>query len=190
MKLLLHTCCAPCAIPVLRETRKESIKTSGFFYNPNIHPLSEFRKRERFAKSLFKKERLPFIRFPSPQEEFFLITSLSCEAPLRCEACWMLRLRKTAEFARQKKFEAFTTTLLASPYQNHEKIKAICVYLAKEQGVEFFYRDFRTFFKEAHREARNQGIYCQNYCGCVFSMIEREEERKSKIKNQKSNIKA
>ena len=89
----------------------------------------------------------------------------------------MLRIRKTAEFARKKGFDAFTTTLLASPYQDHEKIKAICEFLAKEQGVGFFYRDFRNSFKESHAEARKMNIYCQRYCGCVFSMIEREERK-------------
>ena len=188
MKLLVHTCCAPCAMSVFHETRKKNIRAIGFFYNPNIHPSNEFKKRETYTKYLFKKEKSLFIRHRSPAEEFFLITSIFPEAPARCEACWMLRLRKTAEFAKKKRFNAFTTTLLASPYQNHEKIKAIGEYLAKEQEIDFYYRDFRVFFKEAHAQARRDGVYCQNYCGCVFSMIEREEEKNKKAAGHRSQV--
>ena len=87
---------------------------------------------------------------------------------------------KTAKFARENAFDAFTTTLLGSPYQDHDVLMSICEDTAKESGVKFYYQDFRTGFKTAHEKARKGGMYCQNYCGCLFSEKERIEKRENK----------
>jgi predicted adenine nucleotide alpha hydrolase (AANH) superfamily ATPase len=91
----------------------------------------------------------------------------------RCLFCYRLRLEKTALLAAREGYEAFSTTLLISPYQNHELLKQIGEDLADRNGIAFLYRDFRPFFREGQRRAREQGYYMQKYCGCVFS----EEER-------------
>jgi predicted adenine nucleotide alpha hydrolase (AANH) superfamily ATPase len=91
----------------------------------------------------------------------------------RCAFCYRLRLEKTARYAAENGCDAFSTTLLISPYQNHELIKEIAGELAVLYKVQFLYRDFRPRFREGQREARKAGYYMQKYCGCIYS----EEER-------------
>ena len=180
MKLLLHACCAPCTIYPIEETKKQNIEVTGFFYNPNIHPEAEYTKRKKEVDTLFKSEDLNAVFYEYDAIPFFDNISKKNTSSLRCPACWNLRLRKTASFAEENGFDAFSTTLLGSPYQNHEIIKKICEDISQETKSKFYYKDFRIGFKDAHKKAKGKGMYCQNYCGCVFSMIEREEARKSK----------
>ena len=109
------------------------------------------------------------------QEEYFKGISDFSDIPSRGFSCWSLRLEKTALLARKQGFDAFATTLLGSPYQNHEALKEICSDLSNEFRIKFYYKDFRVGFRDAHKEAREEFIYCQNYCGCIFSLIERYE---------------
>ena len=87
--------------------------------------------------------------------------------------CYRVRLEQTARDAKENGYTAFTTTLLISPYQNHEKIKEICEEMAEKYDIKFLYRDFRPGFRQGQAKARQLGLYMQKYCGCVFS----EEER-------------
>ena len=176
MKLLLHTCCAPCAIYPVKIAKEEGFEVTGFFYNPNIHPLSEYVRRIKEAKKYFQREKLKLISAKRNVADFF--ANIKENVPKRCFACWDMRLGKTVEVAKREGFDAFTTTLLASPYQDHAAVKEICERLFKKNGIKFYYRDFRMGFKEAHRYARKRGMYCQNYCGCVFSLVERGKSRK------------
>lgn len=182
MRLLLHTCCAPCAIAVLKLAREDKYDSiTGFFYNPNIHPGREFTKREDYAMNLFKSEQSDFIGSSYKPEEYFDKIRGFENTKIRCPACWDIRLRKTASFAKEKRFDAFTTTLLASPHQDHESLKRISESLGKTLSIKFYYKDFRNIFREAYDQARLRGIYCQNYCGCVFSIVEREDRRKKRV---------
>ena len=89
-------------------------------------------------------------------------------------------MKKCAKFAKENGFEAFTTTLLGSPYQNHETLKSICDDIAKSAGIKFYYDDFRPGFKKAQGAAKSKGIYRQNYCGCLFSEREKIEKKRDK----------
>ena len=91
-------------------------------------------------------------------------------------------MEKTAKFAAENGFEAFTTTLLGSPYQDHDVIKNICEDIAPKAGLKFYYNDFRTGFKAGQDEARSRGYYVQNYCGCIFSEKEKIEKKLEKKK--------
>ena len=91
-------------------------------------------------------------------------------------------MSKTFEYAKQNGYDAVTTTLLYSIYQNHNYIKQLCEKLSEEYGIEFVYRDFRIGFWEGHDEAKEQGLYMQKYCGCIFS----EEDRY--VKKKKDNL--
>jgi len=173
MKLLLHCCCAPCSISCIDVLRRENIEPELFWYNPNIHPVSEYELRRDCLKSLTEKEKLELI---SAKEEYNIDNFLAAvcnKTENRCESCYKLRLEKTAAFAAQEGFQAFTTTLLISPYQDHDLIKRIGEECAAKYGVEFLYRDFRPFFRDGQNAARTAGMYMQKYCGCIFS----EEER-------------
>ncbi|MCM8763175.1 MAG: epoxyqueuosine reductase QueH, partial [Candidatus Omnitrophica bacterium] len=84
----------------------------------------------------------------------------------------------TAQQAKEGGFKYFSTTLLVSPYQDHNLLKKIGEDVAKEVGIEFYYEDFRPGFRQAHNRAKEQGIYCQKYCGCIYSEIERFNKKK------------
>lgn len=167
MKLLLHTCCAPCLVYPLEALRREGFLVTGFFYNPNIHPLAEYIKRKE-ALLVLK----PDIEITYPEylpQEFFRAINLNEERPKRCAICWGLRLKATARAAKEKGFPYFTTTLLVSPYQDQGLLKEIGERIAQEEGVKFYFADFRPGFRKAHDEAKARGVYCQRYCGCVYS---------------------
>jgi len=173
MKVLLHTCCAPCLIYPLERLRAQGHKVEGFFYNPNIHPFNEYKNRKQ---AVIDYSRIGSVNVIYPEydpAEFFQAVNLQEALPGRCRLCWALRLRKAAQTAKEGRFDAFSTTLLVSPYQNQELIKKIGSVISAEEGVNFYYEDFRPGFRKAHQQARTQGIYCQNYCGCIYSEIER-----------------
>jgi len=173
MKLLLHTCCAPCLIYPLESLRSKGFEVAGLFYNPNIHPFAEYNNRRRAVEDYSKGASVEAIYPEYKPEEFFQAVNKKEANPGRCEICWELRLKKTASVAGDDGFTHFTTTLLVSPYQNQELLKNMGNKVAREAGVEFYYEDFRTGFRKAHDEAKAKGIYCQKYCGCIYSEIER-----------------
>lgn len=173
MKLLLHTCCAPCLIYPLERLRQEGYEVSGFFYNPNIHPLLEYNKRRGAVEDLARQASLEVIYPQYCPSEYFQEVHLKEKDPGRCSLCWAFRLKATAQIARKNGFDAFSTTLLVSPYQDQEKLKKIGVAVSQEEAVDFYYEDFRPGFRKAHQEAKAKGLYCQNYCGCLYSEIER-----------------
>lgn len=146
---------------------------TGFFYNPNIHPFTEYQKRKDALTQVHKKTGIDIIYFDYAPQEYFHKINLKEDKSERCVICWRLRLKKAAEFAKQKGFDYFSTTLLVSPYQEHELLKDIGTQVAKEENVIFYYEDFRPGFRKAQEEARAQGLYMQNYCGCLYSEMER-----------------
>ena len=98
----------------------------------------------------------------------------------RCAYCYRVRMEETARYAAEHGFDSFTTSLLISPYQNHEAICAVARAMGGEYGVEFLYRDFRPLFREGQQFARDHGFYMQKYCGCVFSEEDRYLAKKRK----------
>ncbi|MDR3249039.1 MAG: epoxyqueuosine reductase QueH [Treponema sp.] len=172
MKLLLHACCAPCSVACVQSLAGEGLKPALFWYNPNIHPWTEYTIR-RDCLTAFAGERGLDLEM---EDEYGLRSFIRGVWPSltdRCGFCYRLRLEKTAERASRGGFDCFSTSLLISPYQNHELVRAIGEELSDRYGVEFLYRDFRPLFREGQKEAREQGLYMQKYCGCIFS----EEER-------------
>ena len=173
MKVLLHLCCGPCLIYPFRKLRDQGLEVSGFFYNPNIHPISEYNKRKDAVELIAKDSGISVFYEEYNPAEFFQAVNEKEEFPARCSICWALRLKRTAEEAKDKGFDAFTTTLLVSPYQNQELLKSLGEKISRDSGVKFYYEDFRPGFRQAHDEAKTKGIYCQKYCGCLYSEIER-----------------
>lgn len=182
MNILLHICCAPCAIYPLQEIQKEGHRAAGFFYNPNIHPYSEFLKRRQEVEKYSKEAGLNVICPEYDPEKYFQHIVYNESMHNRCPVCWWIRLEKAAKFAKENGFDAFTTTLLVSPYQDQENIKSIGEDIANRLGIKFYYKDFRVGFKTAHDTAKSKGIYCQNYCGCIFSERESIDKRAAKKK--------
>jgi hypothetical protein len=180
-KLLLHTCCAPCAIYPTECAHKDGYSTTTlFYYNPNIHPEDEFYKRKEQIEELLDKGpklRLDRIYVKYNSSEYFEQVNEYDDTKKRCLQCWQMRMRKTAQFARDNCFDAFSTTLLVSPYQDQDILKQIGDEVSRKSGVDFYYKDFREGFKQSHKQAHEIRLYCQNYCGCAFSIMEREERR-------------
>jgi epoxyqueuosine reductase len=173
MKILLHICCAPCLIYPLKRLSDKGFGVKGFYYNPNIYPISEYGRRQEAVMALSKDLEFEVGCPEYLPAEFSQAINTNAHAPERCVSCWRLRLQKTAFQAKENGFEAFSTTLLVSPYQNQESLKQLGSQIARETGVDFYYEDFRVGFKQAHEEAGRRGIYCQKYCGCSYSELER-----------------
>ncbi|MDR2144296.1 MAG: epoxyqueuosine reductase QueH [Treponema sp.] len=182
MNLLLHVCCAPCSVMCVETLKSEGIEMELYWYNPNIHPFTEYKSRRDCLAGYAKDLGLALV----VEDQYGLrdfIAGIQCRNtgphsdpfafPGRCAFCYRLRLEKAARAAKERGIAAFSTSLLISPYQDHELIKKTAQAAAEHYGVEFLYRDFRPFFRDGQAKARAAGRYMQKYCGCVFS----EEER-------------
>ncbi|MBC7320840.1 epoxyqueuosine reductase QueH [bacterium] len=170
MKLLLHICCARCVIYPL-ERLKTRYEVIGYYFNPNIHPTTEYILRGEALRSYLEKESIPL--FIGEYTPYIHLRMALDSLESRCEACYLLRLRETIRKAKDLGIRYFSTTLLASPYQDHIKIREIGEKLAKEEDVEFYYEDFRIGWRDSQKVADELGIYKQKYCGCIFSEYER-----------------
>ena len=176
MKLLMHTCCAPCSVYCIDSLRNEKIEPVLYWYNPNIHPYTEYKARREMLKEYTKTINVSTVF----EEEYGLkefCKNVINNLEERCSNyCYRIRLEKTVKYAKENGYDAFTSTLFVSPYQKHEELRKICEELSEKYGINFLYRDFRTGFREGQAKARELGLYMQKYCGCIFS----EEDRYSK----------
>jgi hypothetical protein len=177
VRLLLHICCAPCLVVPLK-ILKERFTLEGYFYNPNIHPFLEYRNRLEAVKDFCQKSGLRVNFPPYEVKNFFRRVNFKEEKYQRCPICWQLRLEKSACFAKDNGFDSFSTTLLISPYQDIRLIKEIGEKLGQAVGVKFYYEDFRPFFRDSLNQAKQEGMYCQRYCGCIYSEMERFQKRR------------
>lgn len=172
MKVFLHICCGPCTIYPLRILRGDGHEICGLFFNPNIHPYREYQRRLDTLISYADREALPIIREEDyPFELFF--RRVAFREQDRCRHCYFLRLFHAAGIAKEKGFDAFTTTLLYSRFQKHDLIREIAGEVAEKRGIPFLYRDFREGWSEGVRVSKEVGMYRQPYCGCVYSEKER-----------------
>ena len=172
MKLLLHACCAICAIGSLEGLKQEIYEPVAFFFNPNIHPYREFTLRLEACREYFPARQIPLVENPAYRLEEFLTGALEAGQE-RCRFCYRLRLEETARQAAELEIPAFSTTLLLSPYQNREWIREEGERAAALYGREFVFRDWREHFRTAQDKSRELGLYRQKYCGCVFSERDR-----------------
>ena len=172
MKVLLHICCAPCANRPLASLQAEGHAVTGYWYNPNIHPFTEYRSRRNCLREYAQTIGLPLLE----RDEYALrpfVRAVADDIAGRCVKCYEMRLFAAAQQAAEGGFDSFTSSLFISPYQNHELMREVAERAAAEHGVRFLYRDFRPYFRAGQERARELGMYIQKYCGCVFS----EEER-------------
>ena len=172
MNTLLHICCAPCANQCIEVLQGDKLEVTGFWYNPNIHPFTEYRARRNTVREYLEAIDVKLIE----QNDYALrpfIREVAEDIANRCGKCYEMRLFEAARQAKEGGFDSFTSSLFISPYQNHELMRETAERAAAEHGVEFLYRDFRPYFRAGQDKARELGMYMQKYCGCVFS----EEER-------------
>lgn len=176
-KMLLHACCGPCSIYPVELLRGLDSEFSLFFFNPNIHPYQEFKRRLRTLREFCEEERLRLIVDKSYPLEDFLKCSLQ-EKVSRCHYCYKVRMFKVAQYAKENGFTSFSATLLGSPYQDHDYIKKIAQEAADIFEVRFEYFDFRSGFAKGAEISKAKDMYRQSYCGCIFSERDRYEKRK------------
>ncbi len=181
-KLLLHCCCGPCAVyPV--SVLKDEWDITTYFYNHNIHPYREFKKRLTTLESYAREVNIPFVASREYELKEFLRKAVFNEDK-RCSLCYDYRLKKTAEYARENGFDSFTSTLLYSKYQNHGSIVKTAEKYAKEFSLDFLYSDFRTGWQQGIDESIARDMYRQPYCGCIYSEQERYDKRFRKRKKK------
>jgi predicted adenine nucleotide alpha hydrolase (AANH) superfamily ATPase len=198
MNILLHICCSNCATYPVRLIRQDNHNLAGFWFNPNIQPFDEYRSRFDSAQDL--AGRWHFDLFGDEEYtpgEYFRMFNIDesgdldgdvydvgrrqkPERPDRCRRCYELRLEKTAREASVRGFEAFSTTLLISPYQDYDQIMTTGREVAGRYDLIFFQRDFRPCFRDAGKLAAELGLYRQKYCGCMFSRDERDRNKKTR----------
>jgi len=171
-RILLHTCCGPCATYTVKQLRDHGFEVTGFWYNPNVHPFTEHRNRLEAMRTTAQALSLPLIVAQGYDVIAYFRVVVGHEGD-RCGDCFRLRLEKTAAVAEEKGLDAFTTTLLISPYQKHELLSQVGAKVAGELGIDFYYEDFRPGFHESHRMSRELNLYHQKYCGCIYSEWER-----------------
>lgn len=173
-KMLLHTCCANCALHPY-ETLKNDFEVTLYFYNPNIHPEEEYKKRLVYAKEAADNYSLALIEAPYDKNNWLHVTNGYGDNPeggQRCEICINMRLEKTAVFAVENGYGIFATTLSVSPHKNSKIINNAGKILSEKYGIEFFDADFKKQdgFKKTMELSRELDLYRQNYCGCTYSI--------------------
>ena len=187
-KLLLHVCCGPCSSYVL-EYLNNYFDITIYYYNPNIDTLEEFNKRTEEVNRLVKEaefaEGVKVIVAPYEKELFDALSIGLEEEPeggARCKKCYYLRLKKSCEYAKEKGFDYFTTTLTISPYKDADALNTIGKKLSDEYGINYLYSDFKkkNGYKRSIELSHIFNLYRQDYCGCVYSKKERERYVKSK----------
>ena len=179
MNTLMHICCAPCANRPIDVLRREGVGVTGFWFNPNIHPYTEYQARKSTLESYAREIGMKLIIGGTYDLRTF-ITNVADNIDGRCAYCYQVRMEETAKYAAQHGFDSFTTSLLISPYQKHDAIAATARAMGEKYGVEFLYRDFRPLFREGQEFAREHGFYMQKYCGCIFSEEDRYMAQKRK----------
>ncbi len=172
-KLLLHSCCAPCSTACL-ERVTDAFITTVYYYNPNIDTQKEYDLRSKEQVKLCEQLNIDCIVEEYGKQNFLTTVSGLEGAPeggARCEKCFYLRLKKTAEKAKELGFDYFTTTLTVSPLKNATKLNDIGKLIEEETGVKFLPTDFkkRGGYLRSVELSKKYGLYRQNYCGCEFS---------------------
>ncbi len=173
-EVLLHTCCAPCAVRAVSVLRSEEYEPTLYFYNPNIHPVKEYKLRFDEVKKLSEMWNLEVIEGEYDVKRWYEAVKgyeNEPEGGERCKICYRLRLEKTVRTALKLGFRFFATTLTTAPQKNAFYVNSAGVELERRFGIKFLVADFKkeNGFLESVRISKELGLYRQSYCGCVFS---------------------
>ena len=188
--LLLHACCAPCSSACL-ERLSNFFKITIIYYNPNITEEKEYLKRLEELKNFIQKIK---VKYPiniidtryDPKEFFEISKGLEKEKERgkRCYKCYELRLEETTKVAKENNFDFFATTLTLSPYKKTDWLNEIGENLSNKYQTSYLYSDFKkkNGYKRSIELSKEYNLYRQDYCGCIYSKLEREEEKNKQIR--------
>ncbi len=173
-KILLHSCCAPCSTHVIQELQKE-YEVTVFYFNPNIFPEAEYKKRLKELENYLGKIKVNLIIGKYDHQQWLKIINgleLEPEGGERCFVCYKYRLEETARKAREMGFDIFCSTLSISPHKNAEKINEFGKELAKKYKIGYLESNWKkkNGFQISCQISREEGFYRQEYCGCEFSI--------------------
>lgn len=182
--MLVHICCSVDShffLQRLQESLPEASLT-GYFYNPNIHPEAEYRLRLLDVQRSCKMLGITLIEELYDARKWFEATKGFEHTPERgerCKICFEDRLWATAKKARELGIDVFTTTLLTSPKKNLESLKNQGESIANRFGRTFFFTDFRKNggTQRQFRMAKEDALYKQNYCGCMFALNDQRQQQ-------------
>lgn len=186
--LVLHVCCAPCSSGCI-EQLSEYFKVITLFYNPNISPLQEYEKRkEELIRFIAENPNLKDVTMIDCDYDNVVYKNAICglenepEGGKRCEKCFLVRLEKTAKVAKQINADYFTTTLTISPLKNEQLLNQIGISLEQKYDIKFLQSDFKKQdgYKKSIENSKKYNLYRQDYCGCIYSKLEREKQKEQK----------
>ncbi len=187
-RLLFHVCCAPCAVLPL-ERLLEEWHVTVWWFNPNIRPLKEYISRLSSVLTLVERTGVPLLgRFDYNPALFAPAAREGLGEGGGCGACYSIRLESAAREAARLGFDAFSTSLLISPYQRHLFVRERGEALGARFGVRFLYEDWRPLYRAGRERAAAEGFYLQKYCGCLFSERERWSGRYAKVLRRASRL--
>jgi hypothetical protein len=161
--------------------RQRGVSVQGLWFNPNIHPCTEYMQRLDAVRTLQRLWRLD-IDYIDDYGLTEFVRQVAHAEDRRCEYCYAVRLDKAAQLAKEGGFDAFTTSLLVSPHQKSDMIKALGKTAQDRYSVEFHEEDFRKGFAEGRRISADLGLYRQKYCGCIYSEMDRYKGTRARIK--------
>jgi len=172
-KVLLHSCCGPCSTAVI-EKLKADYDVTVFYFNPNIHPEEEYQHRKQEQQKVCQRLGVPYLDGEYNPQEFFSFGEAMATEPeggARCKECFFLRMRKTAELAKEQAYDYFDTTLSVSPHKNYDVISQVGETLEKELAVKYLGGNYKKQdgYKRSIELSKEYGLYRQNYCGCIYS---------------------
>ncbi|UCG54639.1 MAG: epoxyqueuosine reductase QueH [Dehalococcoidia bacterium] len=170
--VLIHCCCAHCTAYTVDYWRSQGYKTSAFWYNPNIHPFAEHEYRLEAMQFLATKLDFEIIIYDKYEMTEFFKRVIGRES-MRCRCCLGMRMQKTGETALEYGFKSFTSSLLISPHQKHEVVLETGNTVAEDTGIRYLYADLRKYYSQSRCITKPLGLYRQQYCGCIYSELER-----------------
>jgi len=172
MKLLMHICCSNCCLYPLKTLASKGIDIKGLWFNPNIHPYTEYQARLDSLEKLQKIWNLD-LEYADHYGLKEFIRAVVKNEENRCTICYSMRLEETAITAKKMGLDGFTTSLLVSPYQKFDIINSIGREMGKRHSIPFYSEDFRPGWKEGIGISKGLGLYRQKYCGCIYSEMDR-----------------
>lgn len=188
-KIFVHSCCTACASHVFSELEKAGFRVVAFFSNPEVEDTLEYNQRRDGLIEYCQKNKIEFVEESHSPDEFPSLTSPFKDSTSikyisdkeryrrkRCTLCNSMVVQKTIEQAKKRRIKYFTTTLLCSPYKNHDEIVEISNEKALDYGMNFYYQDFRKGYWKGRNYARNNSVHLPSYCGCLESQKERRLE--------------
>ena len=174
-KIVLHTCCAICSGYPVSYLQDAGYQVIAYFYNPNIYPQEEYTKRFEAQKILCEHSNCELVEGEYKPDEYYEFVKGFENEPekgARCDKCFELRLRKSAEFAKSIGVDTFTTSIVISPHKSYEKLTEIAVKIAEEYGLKYLAVNFKKNdgFLKTNKISKELGLYRQKYCGCKFAI--------------------